>query len=665
MSNPKQRPHLSDKSLVIEKYLQGKSMNQIARETGISKGKVHYLINDWKNKIGASDIDEIREFVGLSRKSNISIEQCAQGFRMMNILKNLGIENGDIATDDDDDNNDIVDNNRDGNNNNYKELSTFIEDIYKNCKKLNIQPAIIPSWIKDLLDFNFSISYSSSSSYSNNEGSFSLIDIDEKENDIDDKRQISSIKIEDATKDFLKDTNKRFDFNLDNDTKSDLFIKDITSDLNLKPTIDNSSSSSSSSSEIKIPFISQVSFYIDHKKKELVNLTSHQKNIEKDIQKLEVEKSTVIDNLNLVTRKEKHIISYIEFFYNLEKELWSNYSIKIKDDIQGFSQLINDFREHGYDALEIIKEYLKSLSIKLDIKTYEANIESLQNQRIDLNNSVLSLESQVGLHKQTMDIYSQLQIMKLGFKEIKQLWLTILEIAKANNISHQEAVSRFLKDVEEQYDTKLGFESKVQEKRDELALLNKEINNNRQILRVSPFIGSTLSNLFQKGMGEQDIIGINQLLELHTNNNISFSSAGPNKDDENIFKDNRKEISTNNRSEYWKLLTEELKKYGGIKFAMKDQLEKRDKLQKEVIDLNKQKQENLAFLQLAISFINTINQRISYCKGCLDQYNNINNKINLSSRLSDPLPIFIICDNTEKEKNDGEETKEDEINKRI
>ncbi len=633
-------------------------MNQIAREAGISKGKVHYLINDWKNKIGASDIDEIREFVGLSRKSNISIEQCAQGFRIINILKNLGIKNGDIAIDDIDDN--IVDQSGgEGNNSNYKELSTFLEDIYIRCKKLNIQADIIPLWIKDLLDFNFSFS-SSSSSYSNNEGSFSLIDIDENKNDIDDKRQISSIEIKNATKDFLKDTNKRFDFNLNNDTKSDLFIKDNTSDLNPKSTIDNSSfSSSPSSSEIKIPFISQVSFYIDQKKKELVNLTSHQKTIEKDIQKLEVQKSTAIDNLNLVTQKEKHIISYIEFFYNLEKELWDNYAIKIKDDIQGFSQLINDFREHGYDALEIIKEYLKSLSIKLDIKTYEANIESLQNQRINLNNSVLSLESQVGLHKQTMDIYYNLEGMNLRLKEIKQLWYALLEIAKANNISHQETVSKFLKDVEEQYDDKLGFESKVQEKRDELVQLNKEINKNRQILRVSPFIGSALSNLFQKGIGEQDIIGINQLLEAHTNNNTVFSNDDSNNNNENIIKESRKENTTNNRSEYWKLLTAELKKYGDIKLAMKNQLEKHDKLQKQVNDLNKQKEENLAFLQLSISFLNTINQRISYCKGFWDQYNNISNKINLSSRLLDPLPIFIICDSTKKGKNDEEETKGD------
>ncbi len=64
---------------------------------------------------------------------------------MINILKNIDIENGDIVVtvagvDD------IVDNRGEGNNN-YKELSTFIQDIYINCKKLNIQSAIIHSGI--------------------------------------------------------------------------------------------------------------------------------------------------------------------------------------------------------------------------------------------------------------------------------------------------------------------------------------------------------------------------------------------------------------------------------------------------------------------------------------------------------------------------------------
>jgi uncharacterized protein (UPF0335 family) len=75
------------------------------------------------------------------------------------------------------------------------------------------------------------------------------------------------------------------------------------------------------------------------------------------------------------------------------------------------------------------------------------------------------LESQVNLHRQTMDIYSHFEGMGFDLKEIKQLWHTIREIADVNNIPPKEAVSKFLQDIENEYDNKLGFDSKVKEKR--------------------------------------------------------------------------------------------------------------------------------------------------------------------------------------------------------
>jgi hypothetical protein len=84
---PKQTPPPSGKSLVIQKRLEGKSMNQIVKETGISKGKVQYITKEWENKLGTSAAYEIIEFATLIKRSGITIEQCAQGFRMINILK--------------------------------------------------------------------------------------------------------------------------------------------------------------------------------------------------------------------------------------------------------------------------------------------------------------------------------------------------------------------------------------------------------------------------------------------------------------------------------------------------------------------------------------------------------------------------------------------------
>jgi hypothetical protein len=102
--------------------------------------------------------------------------------------------------------------------------------------------------------------------------------------------------------------------------------------------------------------------------------------------------------------------------------------------------------------------------------------------------------------------------MGFGLKELGQLWLTISEIAKANIIPAEQAVSKFLKDVEEQYRDKLGFEDKVNEKRNEILQLNNQVNYDRLILQFAPFIGTALLNHYKNGVSEQEIVGINQLI---------------------------------------------------------------------------------------------------------------------------------------------------------
>ena len=48
--------------------------------------------------------------------------------------------------------------------------------------------------------------------------------------------------------------------------------------------------------------------------------------------------------------------------------------------------------------VEIIKEYSRLLSARLEIKTTQADLESLQRQHAALNNTFLHLDSQVKFH---------------------------------------------------------------------------------------------------------------------------------------------------------------------------------------------------------------------------------------------------------------------------
>ena len=626
-------------------------MNLISKETQISKGKVHYLIKNWKERLEGSDIEKIREFSNLVKSSNVSIEQCAQGFRIINILKSFGIGNLDIS--DDSDGNDAYKDIDNHTNDNYNEFFSFVKEIYNNCKKLEISPAIITSWVKDLVDFrSFIIDANNKVFEGDDDDGYSIIlpttattttttltqeqEEEEQENNL---------------KDFQSPINEEINnYNLDKkNERTNPFIESLPSNLSSNQSIN--SSSSSLTTELKIPFVSQVSFFISEKKKEIEILNNNQKTIEKNLKSLKEQESKTVENLNTIIQKEKFAISYINWFSNLEQSLQQNYNIDIKKDIQSFSKLINDFKQKGYYAEDILQEYLKSLSLKLEIKTNEDKIQSLQGQISQLTEQVSYLESKINQHKMTLDRYSHLEAMGFGLTELRQLWNNILEIAEANNISYREAVSKFLKDIEEQYDSKLGFEKKVNEKRGELALINRDLNNSRQNLFLNPLVGPSLSNLLQKGIGEQDIININQLVETI----IAKESIMMDKSDNN----NRVTNSNSSRSEYWKTLIEELKKYENIKVAIKEKQKSHDNLQKQINYLDKQKQEILKYLQMAISIIYTINNTVYYYKGFTDQFNKDlnyrNNSMSSSlSRLFNPF-IFIINNNNNEMKKDKEE----------
>ena len=111
--------------------------------------------------------------------------------------------------------------------------------------------------------------------------------------------------------------------------------------------------------------------------------------------------------------------------------------------------------------------------------------------------------------------------------------------------------------------------------------------------------------------------------------------------------------SSNSRSEYWKTLIEELKKYENIKEATREQQENYEELENQVNYLDKQKQEVLKYLEMAISIIYTINNTAYYYKGFTDQFNKDlnyrNNGLSSSSSSKLPRPFIFIINNDNKD----------------
>jgi DNA repair exonuclease SbcCD ATPase subunit len=122
------------KSAVVQQWLQGKARDLIAAGTGLSTGAVTNIIIEWRRGLSYPLVDELRELAITFKKIGITATQCALGFRLATIMKNIGVHE--------------------------QEFESFISQIYDNCKKLNLSPDKIADYIDELLKFSRDIQLS-------------------------------------------------------------------------------------------------------------------------------------------------------------------------------------------------------------------------------------------------------------------------------------------------------------------------------------------------------------------------------------------------------------------------------------------------------------------------------------------------------------------------
>ena len=115
----------------------------------------------------------------------------------------------------------------------------------------------------------------------------------------------------------------------------------------------------------------------------------------------------------------------------LSNILMKDCKIDLKKDLEPFTKLFSDFKENGYDVTSIVAEYNKAVKLRWDITQNEAQIKAYQKQLTSLQNNINAYESLLSIHRKNWDTYQQLETMRFGIDELKQLWLTVSEIARS------------------------------------------------------------------------------------------------------------------------------------------------------------------------------------------------------------------------------------------
>ena len=116
--------------------------------------------------------------------------------------------------------------------------------------------------------------------------------------------------------------------------------------------------------------------------------------------------------------------------------------------------------------------------LRIQYKSYQNWIPTAKNELEGLDQTRSALEQLIQSHRQTLSIYNELESFGFGLKELKLLYHTVDEISIANNIPIGDGVKKFLKDIDDNYDDRLGFESKVEKLNLEITRLTQAIKRN-------------------------------------------------------------------------------------------------------------------------------------------------------------------------------------------
>ncbi|MFL6377463.1 MAG: hypothetical protein ACJ72R_08390 [Nitrososphaeraceae archaeon] len=336
--------------------------------------------------------------------------------------------------------------------------------------------------------------------------------------------------------------------------------------------------------------ISKIPDYIKEKTDEKRKLEEEIEKLNVQISRLQQEKKNSESLRDQALQEKELTISELNWYSNLKSEL-TKYSIPV-DDLSEFVRLVNNIRKHNnYDVEKVMNEFW-------DLESLRANHDILQKTVHSLTNDINSLEQQhsvlvvnINMHNQAISTYNGLKSMGLGLNELNFLYDIINEIALENDIPVGKAVNKFLSDVEEQYDKKLGFEHKLENMRGDINNQRKEQVKLRTEILLNPLIGPKLLKLIQSGLSEQDIINVADIIK-------KYGAVGG--DDSNIDMQS---------------LVSDLNKYGGLKSAIEGLTKTVDMLTKDAALLENQRQELDQDNQRILSSSIRLKGRVDFLEG--------------------------------------------------
>jgi hypothetical protein len=180
------------------------------------------------------------------------------------------------------------------------------------------------------------------------------------------------------------------------------------------------------------------------------------KQLEGEIQQLESLASEAKKRLDTALEEEAASKNEMNQFFIFTREM-RKHRIPM-EDLPMLVETINGIKMLGYDPKAILSKLSGFERLQTVEKELMDRVNEFTNKKTKLENECSSAQAWLDTHSLTLNKYFELEQMGFGLKELKTLWHKITEIGAANKLDPDQAVQKFLKDME-LYDDKLGFEA--------------------------------------------------------------------------------------------------------------------------------------------------------------------------------------------------------------
>jgi cell division protein FtsB len=341
-----------------------------------------------------------------------------------------------------------------------------------------------------------------------------------------------------------------------------------------------------------VPF-SKMTNYMQQKTDEKKKLEQEIKNLEDDVGILQMEKRDCQALRDAALEDMKLTKDELQAYSSHKAEL-AKYGIPV-NDFSKLAKIVDGVKHYEYNVKQLVEVFSDWQLLKIQRSEYRNEVAVLTQQINSLKQERSFLQQTLNSWNQTISNCGELYSMGFHLGKLKLLHDTITEIAVANNIPADEAVAKFFEDIYKQYNPKLGFESQLDKLRAEVNRFNQEEARLRSEMLILPLVGPSLIRLLQKGVREQDIVDIAELL------NNSGSSNDRNSKGITI-----QEIRS---------LISELRTYGSIELTIKQMSLKVDKLRSQLTSLRTERQNLDAENQTISSTLTYSKQMVSFLSG--------------------------------------------------